>query len=105
MRVFLAGATGVVGRALVPALLSAGHEVVGMTRSAANVRTLESAGATPVVCDALNPDAVRRAVASASPEVVVQQLTQLPARFGDLRKGTEPTDRLRREGTRNLVEA
>ena len=67
MKVFLAGATGVLGRALVPQLVAQGHEVVGMTRSASKQDLVRSLGARPVVADALDPDAVAEAVASAEP--------------------------------------
>lgn len=105
MRVFVAGATGVLGRALVPVLVAAGHDVVGSTRSSTRTGPIETAGATAVVCDALDPDSVRRAVTDAAPEVVIHQLTALPDRFAKLRRGSEPTNRLRTEGTRHLVEA
>ena len=65
MKVFVAGATGVLGRALVPQLVASGHDVVGMTRSASKQELVRSLGAHPVVADALDPDAVARAVASA----------------------------------------
>jgi NAD(P)H-binding len=77
MKVFVAGATGVIGRALVPQLVARGHEVVGMTRSASKQELVRGLGARPVVADALEPDAVARAVASAEPEVIVHQLTAL----------------------------
>jgi len=105
MKVFVAGATGVLGRALVPVLVAAGHDVVGSTRSASRTGLIEAAGATAVICDALDPDAVHRTVTEAAPEVVIHQLTALPDSFAKLRRGSEPTNRLRREGTRHLVEA
>jgi len=77
MKVFVAGATGVLGRALVPQLVARGHEVVGMTRSASKQDLVRSLAARPVVVDALDPDAVAQAVASAEPEVIVHQLTAL----------------------------
>ena len=77
MKVFVAGATGALGRALVPQLVARGHEVVGMTRSASKQDLVRSLGARPVVADALDPDAVARAVASAEPEVIVHELTAL----------------------------
>src|SRR5947208_14474702 len=77
MKVFVAGATGVLGRELVPRLVARGHEVVGMTRSASKQALLRSLGARPVVADALDPDAVGQAVASAEPEVIVHELTAL----------------------------
>jgi 2-alkyl-3-oxoalkanoate reductase len=75
MKVFVAGATGVLGRALVPQLVARGHEVVGMTRTASKQDLVRSLGARPVVADALDADAVAQAVASAEPEVIVDQLT------------------------------
>lgn len=106
MRVFVAGATGVIGRALVPKLMAAGHEVTGMTRSDERAAALRNAGAGAVVADALDADAVQRALADSRPEVVVHQLTSLPASpdFKD-EDSFEPTNRLRSEGTRILVDA
>jgi nucleoside-diphosphate-sugar epimerase len=77
MKVFVAGGTGVLGRELVPQLVAARHEVMGMTKSASKQDLLRSLGAHPVVADALDPDAVAEAVASAQPEVIVHQLTAL----------------------------
>jgi nucleoside-diphosphate-sugar epimerase len=71
MRVFVAGATGALGRVLVPQLVARGHEVVGMTRSASKQDLVRSLGARPVVADALDPAAVAQAVAYAEPEVIV----------------------------------
>jgi len=106
MRVFLAGASGVIGRPLVPALVAAGHEVTGTTRKAERVGEIEAAGATAVVCDALDRDALAAAVRGARPEVVVHELTALPERLDPRKKGVyEATARIRREGTANLVAA
>jgi nucleoside-diphosphate-sugar epimerase len=105
MRIFVAGATGVIGRSLVPALREAGHEVVGMTRSPERAEGLRAQGAEPVVCDAFDPDGVERAIVEARPEVVVNELTDIPKAV-DPRKVEEQfatNDRLRIEGTRNLV--
>ena len=77
MRVFVAGATGVVGQFLVPSLVAAGHEVTGTTRSAAKAATLQAAGATPVIVDGLDRRAVLDAVKAAQPEVIVHQMTAL----------------------------
>src|SRR5919201_1714773 len=77
MRVFIAGATGVIGRRVVPLLVADGHEVVGMTRSPAKADGLRAAGAEPVVADALDPGAVMEAVQRARPQVVVHELTDL----------------------------
>src|SRR4051812_22356406 len=112
MKVFVAGATGVLGRALVPQLVARGHEVVGMTRSASKQDLVRSLGARPVVADALDPETVAQAVASAEPEVIVHQLTALSgpmsmrdARHPDRSPGAIMTNRLRTEGTDHLLAA
>jgi nucleoside-diphosphate-sugar epimerase len=112
MKVFVAGATGALGRVLVPQLVARGHEVVGMTRSASKQDLVRGLGARPVVADALDPDAVAEAVASAEPEVIVHQLTALSGKMGirDMRhperfEGAILTNRLRTEGTDHLVAA
>ncbi|HYI18434.1 MAG TPA: NAD(P)-dependent oxidoreductase [Solirubrobacteraceae bacterium] len=107
MKVFVAGATGVLGRRLVPQLAARGHDVVGMTRSASKQDLVRSLGARPAVADALDPDAVAAAVAAAEPEVVVHQLTALSGDF-DMRhidRFFAPTNRLRTEGTDHLLAA
>jgi 2-alkyl-3-oxoalkanoate reductase len=105
MRVFVAGASGVIGRRLLPQLVAAGHEVTGTTRSE-RVEAIRAAGARAVVFDALDPEAVRAAVKEAAPEVVVNQLTALPHRFNPRdKKIYAATDRLRTEGTRHLIDA
>jgi nucleoside-diphosphate-sugar epimerase len=107
MKIFVAGATGVLGRALVPKLVAAGHDVVGMTRSASKQDLVRSLGASPVVADALDRDAVALAVASAEPEVIVHQLTALSGNF-DMRhidRFFATTNRLRTEGTDHLLAA
>lgn len=81
MKVFLAGATGAVGRPLLRELLHAGHDVVGTTRKPARARELERAGAEALVLDALETESLVRAVIRARPEVVIDQLTQLPQRI------------------------
>jgi nucleoside-diphosphate-sugar epimerase len=105
MRVFLAGATGVVGRELVPLLLDAGHVVVGMTRTASKTGQLLTMGATAVVCDVFDPTALRQAVVAAQPDVVMHQLTDLPDEASRLPDFGPRNDRIRTEGTRNLVSA
>jgi nucleoside-diphosphate-sugar epimerase len=107
MKVFVAGATGALGRQLVPQLVAAGHEVTGMTRSANKQGAIRRLGARPVVADALDPDAVGQAVGGARPDVVVHQLTALSGVL-DLRRferAFAPTNRLRIEGTDNLLAA
>ena len=107
MRVFVAGATGAICRALVPMLVAGGHEVTGLTRSPAKADALRAAGAEPVVADALDAAAVELAVRASQPEVVVHQLTAIPAAMNPRRfaREFELTDRLRTEGTRHLVSA
>ncbi len=107
MKVFLAGATGVIGARLLPKLLAAGHAVTAMTRRQESAARLESAGATPVVCDVYDREWLHRAVAAAGPEVVIHQLTSLPRRIHPRRvpKQLAATNRVRTEGTANLVAA
>jgi nucleoside-diphosphate-sugar epimerase len=112
MKVFVAGATGVIGRALAPQLVARGHEVIGMTRSASKQDLVRSLGARPVVADALDPNAVAQAVASAEPEVIVHQLTALsgPMSVRDMRHpdrsvAATMTNRLRTEATDHLLAA
>jgi nucleoside-diphosphate-sugar epimerase len=88
MRVFLAGATGAIGRPLVVQLREAGHEVVGTTRSPARAETVRALGAEPVVLDVLDIEALRAAVIEARPDVVINQLTRLPDRL-NYRKAKE----------------
>jgi nucleoside-diphosphate-sugar epimerase len=107
MRIFLAGATGAIGRQLVPLLVSDGHDVTGATRSPTKVDALRAAEAEPVVLDALDAPAVRTAVTDARPDAVIHELTALPQRI-DPRKMERDfalNDRLRSEGTRYLVDA
>jgi nucleoside-diphosphate-sugar epimerase len=88
MKVFVAGATGAVGRPLLAQLREAGHEVVGMTHSPQRAETIRALGAEPVIADALDTEALRAAVIEARPEVVINQLTRLPDRL-DYRKPEE----------------
>jgi nucleoside-diphosphate-sugar epimerase len=107
VKIFFAGATGVLGRRILPLLIEANHEVAAMTRSESKAEALRSAGATPVVCDVFDAGSLRDAVVAASPEVVLHELTDLPPNI-DPRKADEQTagnDRIRTEGTRNLVDA
>ncbi|MGH3479848.1 MAG: NAD-dependent epimerase/dehydratase family protein [Nocardioidaceae bacterium] len=110
MRVFVAGATGAIGTPLVGQLAATGHDVIGMTRSPARSDMLRALGARPVVAEALDPDAVARAVAETEPEVIVHQLTALKGEPG-LRDMRHPdrmaamTNRLRTEGIDHLLAA
>jgi 2-alkyl-3-oxoalkanoate reductase len=112
MKIFVAGATGVLGRALVPQLVAGGHEVVGMTRSASKQDLVSALGARPVVADALDAQAVARAVESAGPEVIVHELTALSGKLSarDMRHPERSpmataTNRLRTEATDHLLAA
>jgi nucleoside-diphosphate-sugar epimerase len=107
MRVFVAGATGVIGRTLVQQLGDAGHHVTGMTRSEERAASLRGLGAEAVVGDAFDPDRVMQAVTGARPDVVINQLTDIPKAINPRRMGAqfETNDRLRREGTANLMRA
>jgi nucleoside-diphosphate-sugar epimerase len=105
MRIFLAGASGLIGRRLVPLLVDDGHVVTGMTRSEANAEQLGSLGAEPVVCDVFEADRLVAAVADAAPELVLHQLTDLPDRVESIATYMERNSRIRREGTRNLLMA
>src|ERR1700730_10032601 len=108
MRIFLAGASGAIGRRLMPLLLNAGHDVTGMTRSADAARELEAGGIRPAGVDVFDADALKRAVAAARPDVVMHQLTDLPRVLDDdaqLAAAYPRNARIRTEGTRNLVAA
>jgi nucleoside-diphosphate-sugar epimerase len=107
MRVFVAGATGVIGRALLPLLTREGHEVVGMTRSQERAALIRELGAEPAVADAFDADGLREAVAAARPEAVIHELTDIPRSIDPKRfaEQFERNNRLRREGTRNLMAA
>ena len=108
MRVFVAGATGAIGRRLVLLLIERGHEVTAMTRTEAKVAGLRAAGAAPVVADGLDADAVMRAVSAARPEVIVHEMTALSSMGANLRRfdcDFELTNRLRTQGTDALLAA
>ena len=104
MRVFVAGATGAIGRPLVRQLVEAGHQVSGMTRREERCSDLIELGAEPFVCDALDSDALRTVVADARPDVVIHQLTDLPQDFTP-RYRYGRTNALRTDVTRDLIEA
>jgi len=106
MRVLVAGATGAIGRPLVPLLRGAGHEVVGTTRCEARAEDLRAAGARAVVCDLLEAGRARALVAETAPDVVIDQLTSLPRDFDVRRKDVyDANDRVRREGSGALIAA
>lgn len=106
MRVFVAGASGAIGRPLVRRLVEAGHQVTGMTRDPRRAEAIRAVGAEATVCDVFDPAALVGAVVAARPEIVVHELTSLPADLDPRRKGVyDANNRVRREGTRNLVAA
>ena len=105
MNAFIAGGSGAIGVPLVRALVAGGHQVTASTRSEANAAMLKHLGATPAIVDALDADALRRAVGAAHPTHVVHQLTALPKGGPKSAKDLEATNRLRVDGTRHLVAA
>jgi nucleoside-diphosphate-sugar epimerase len=107
MKVLVAGATGAIGAQLVPQLLEQGHEVAALTRSRERAGALAAAGAEPVVCDVFDREALVDEVRRRRPEVVVNELTDLPDRLDPRRLDAiyAPNNRVRREGTANLLAA
>lgn len=108
MRIFIAGATGTLGRRLVPLLVAAGHDVIGTTRKDANLRRLNDQGAEAVIMDGRDAAGVQAAVTDAKPDVVVHQLTALSSMTGNPKKFDvefAETNRLRTEGTDTLLAA
>src|SRR5215475_7522190 len=105
MRIFVAGASGVIGVRLVPLLVAAGHVVAAMTRSPGKAGLLRELGAAPVVCDVFDAGALAAAVTGFRPEVVVHQLTDLPDAAADVARLGERNARIRAQGTANLLAA
>ena len=108
MRIFLAGASGAIGRRLTPLLIAAGHQITGMTRNPATARALEAAGVRPALVDVFEANALQAAVIAAAPEIVMHQLTDLPGTIEDeaqLAAAYPRNARIRIEGTRNLITA
>ena len=105
MRIFVAGASGVIGVRLIPLLTAGGHTVAGMTRSPGKADRLRDLGAEPVICDVFDRDALTQAVAAFRPDVVFHQLTDLPDREDEIAAYGDRNDRIRTEGTRNLIAA
>lgn len=105
MRVFVAGASGVIGRRIVRLLVAAGDDVAAMTRSPGKAAALRELGAEPVVCDVYDAEALARAVTDFAPDAVVHQLTDLPDDMAEIAASGGANARIRREGTRNLVAA
>lgn len=105
MRIFVAGASGLIGVRLVPLLVEAGHEVAGMTRSPDKAGRLRDLGAEPVICDVFDAEALAEAVAAYAPDCVFHQLTDLPDHVTDMASFGARNDRIRSEGTHNLLAA
>jgi nucleoside-diphosphate-sugar epimerase len=107
MRIFLAGASGAIGRRLTPLLRAAGHEVTGTTRTPKGARELEAAGVHARIVDVFDADALLCIVVAARPEIVIHQLTDLPREFDEaqLAAAFPRNARIRTEGTRNLIAA
>ena len=105
MRVFLAGASGVIGLRVLPLLVSQGHAVAAMTRSPEKAAQLLALGGEPVICDVYELEALTTAVEAFAPEAVMHQLTDLPDRLDDLAEDAAKNDRMRSEGTSNLIAA
>jgi nucleoside-diphosphate-sugar epimerase len=105
VRIFIAGASGLIGIRLIPLLAAGGHRVAGMTRSPEKATGLRERGALPVVCDVFDADALTQALTGFGPEVVFHQLTDLPDDAADRARYSDRNDRMRGEGTRNLLAA
>lgn len=105
MRIFVAGASGVIGTRLIPLLVKANQFVSAMTRTEGKAVLLRSLGATPVVCDVYDVEMLRRVVNAAQPSVIINLLTDLPDDIDRIMEFAESNNRIRREGTRNLLDA
>ncbi len=107
MKIFIAGATGAVGRRLIPVLIQRGHQVIGMSRSKDKIKTIRANGATPVIADAFDAEALNKALRDTKPDVVIHQLTAIPGRLNlrNIGRGFALTNRLRTEGTDHLLAA
>jgi uncharacterized protein YbjT (DUF2867 family) len=105
MRIFLAGASGVIGQRLIPRLVQAGHVVGGMTRSPGKMKLLAQLGAEPILCDVFDRDALIKAVRDFKPDVILNELTDLPDDVTQISKHAEMNARIRTEGNQNLIDA
>ncbi|MEU4292815.1 NAD-dependent epimerase/dehydratase family protein [Kribbella sp. NPDC026596] len=105
MKIFLAGATGVIGQRLVPRLVAAGHVVGGLTRSAGKTELLSELGAEPIVCDVFDRSALVEAVQEFKPDLILNELTDLPDDVTRIGEFTALNARIRTEGNQNLIDA
>ncbi|MDQ0896043.1 SDR family oxidoreductase [Agromyces ramosus] len=104
-RIFLAGASGVIGQRLIPLLIDAGHTVGGMTRSAGKADRLAELGAEPIVVDVFDRDALIAAVAAFEPDIILNELTDLPDDVDKISDHAELNARIRTEGNQNIIDA
>src|SRR3954465_15014079 len=105
MRVFLAGASGVIGQRLIPRLVQAGHVVGGMTRSSSKTELLAQLGAEPIICDVFDREALIQAVRDFKPDVILNELTDLPDDVTQISEHADLNARIRTEGNQNLIDA
>lgn len=105
MRIFLAGASGVIGQQLIPRLVEKGHVVGGMTRSPGKTDLLTRLGAEPILCDVFDRDALIQAVRDFAPDVILNELTDLPDEVDKIGEHAELNARIRTEGNQNLIDA
>jgi nucleoside-diphosphate-sugar epimerase len=105
MRVFLAGASGVIGQRLIPRLVHAGHVVGGMTRSSSKTKLLAQLGAEPILCDVFDRDALIQTVRDFKPDVILNELTDLPDDVEKIGDHSKLDARIRTEGNENVIEA
>ena len=105
MRIFLAGASGVIGQRLIPRFVQAGHVVGGLTRSPSKTELLSHLGAEPILCDVFDREALIQAVRDFKPDVVLNELTDLPDDAAQISEFADLNARIRTEGTQNLIEA
>ncbi|MGB8354439.1 MAG: NAD-dependent epimerase/dehydratase family protein [Chthoniobacteraceae bacterium] len=105
MRIFIAGASGVIGQRIIPLLIQAGHAVGGMTRSPDKTKSLRQLGAEPILCDIFDREALIQAVRDFKPDVVLNELTDLPDDAAKISEYADLNARIRTEGNRNLIEA
>jgi NAD dependent epimerase/dehydratase family len=105
MRIFLAGASGVIGQRLIPRLVQAAHVVGGLTRSPSKTELLKHLGAEPILCDVFDREALIQAVRDFKPDVILNELTDLPDDVAQIGKQAGLNARIRTEGNQNLIEA
>ena len=105
MRIFLAGASGVIGQRLIPRLVQAGHVVGGLTRSPSKTELLSHLGAEPILCDVFDREALIQAVRDFKPDIMLNELTDLPDDAAQISELADLNARIRTEGTQNLIEA